>query len=448
MEEDIEKLVYKLVFENNEGAAKEIRKRADAQGIKLASTHDLYKARAKNRWDGFSVPAFNIRTLTFDTARAIFRQVLKKEVGAFIFEIARSEIGYTNQKMSEYVTVILAAAMKEGFKGILFFQGDHFQIKAEKFFDEKQKNEEISAVKKLIKESIEAGAYNIDIDCSTLVELKEKDLKKQQKYNFELTALLTFYIRRLEPKNITISIGGEVGEIGGKNSTPEELKVFIEGYNEEIKKFDKVEREFHSLSHLPESQRRVEKNECSSIRFLRKLGIEGLTKIAVQTGATHGGIVLPSGELKRVDIDFETLKKLSEEARKYGMGGAVQHGASTLPEEYFNRFLEAGAVEVHLATAFQNIVYDSPYFPAELNEKISNWLKKEAISERKPDDGTEEQFLYKTRKKALGPFKKEIWGIPQKDKDKISEELEKKFAVIFEKLGVEHTVGLINKYYS
>jgi len=414
MEEDIEKLVYKLVFENNKEAAKEIRKRAEIQGIKLASTYNLYKARAKNEWDSFSVPAFNIRTLTFDIARAIFRQVLKKRVGAFIFEIARSEISYTNQKMSEYVPVILAAAIKEGFRGTLFFQGDHFQIKAEKFFDEKQKNEEISAVKKLIKESMEAGAYNIDIDCSTLVKLNEKDLKEQQKYNFELTALLTFYIRQLEPKNITISIGGEVGEIGGKNSTPEDLKAFIEGYNEEIKKFNKI---------------------------------EGLIKIAVQTGATHGGIVLPSGKLKRVDIDFETLKKLSEEARKYGMGGAVQHGASTLPEEYFDRFLKAGAVEVHLATAFQNIVYDSPYFSVELKEKISNWLKKEAISEREPDE-TEEQFFYKTRKKALGPFKKEIWGISQKDRDKISGELEKKFAVIFEKLGVENTIDLINKYHS
>lgn len=413
MKKNIEELVYKLVFENDKKAAEEIRKRSEAQGIKLASTYNLYKARAKNEWEGFSFPAFNIRTLTFDAARAIFRQVLKKKVGAFILEIARSEIGYTDQKMSEYVPVILAAAIKEGFKGNLFFQGDHFQIKAEKFFDDKQKEQELSAVKKLIKESIEAGAYNLDIDCSTLVKLDEKDLKEQQKYNFELTALLTSYVRQLEPKNITISIGGEVGEIGGKNSTPEDLKVFIEGYNEEIKKFD---------------QR------------------EGLIKIAVQTGATHGGIVLPSGEIKKVDIDFDTLKELSREARKYGMGGAVQHGASTLPEEYFDRFVQAEAVEIHLATAFQNIVYDSSYFPAELKEKIANWLRKEAISERKPDQ-TEEQFLYKARKKALGPFKKEIWGISQKARDKISEELENKFALIFEELNVENTIDLVNKYY-
>jgi fructose/tagatose bisphosphate aldolase len=414
MKKNIEELVYELVFDKNKKAAEEIRKIAKAQGIKLASTYNLYKARAREEWKDFSFPAFNIRTLTFDTARAIFRQVLKKKVGAFIFEIARSEISYTGQKMSEYVPVILAAGIKEGFKGNLFFQGDHFQIKPEKFFDDKQKEEELLAVKELIKESITAGAYNIDVDCSTLVKLEEKELKEQQKYNFELTALLTSYIRSLEPKGITVSIGGEVGEIGGKNSTPEDLKVFIEGYDQELKKFGKT---------------------------------EGLIKIAVQTGATHGGIVLPSGEIKKVDIDFETLKKLSQEARKHGMGGAVQHGASTLPEEYFDRFVKAEAVEIHLATAFQNIVYDSSYFPASLKEKIADWLKKEAIKERKPDQ-TEEQFIYKTRKKALGPFKKEIWGIPQKARDKISEELEKKFALIFDELGVENTIDVVEKYFS
>jgi len=414
MKKNIEKLVYELVFENKERAGEEIRKIAKSQGIKLASTYNLYKARARNEWKNFSFPAFNIRTMTFDTARAIFRQALKKKVGAFIFEIARSEISYTNQKMSEYVPVILAAGIKEGFKGNLFFQGDHFQIKAEKFFDDKQKEEELSKVKELIKESIKAGAYNIDVDCSTLVRLEEKDLKEQQRYNFGLTALLTSYIRKLEPKNITISIGGEVGEIGGKNSTQEDLKIFMEGYNEEIKKNGNP---------------------------------EGLIKIAVQTGATHGGIVLPSGEIKKVDIDFETLKKLSQEARKYGMGGAVQHGASTLPGEYFDRFVKAEAVEIHLATAFQNIVYDSSYFPASLKEKITDWLKKELINERKPDQ-TDEQFFYKTRKKALGPFKKEIWGIPQKARDKISEELENQFALIFNELGVENTIDVVEKYFS
>jgi len=413
MANDIEKLVYQLVFDKSEKAEKEIRKRARVQGIKSGSSQKLYEARVRNEWSGFTVPAINIRTLTFDTARAVFRQVIKKRIGAFIFELARSEIDYTNQPMSEYVPVVMAAGIKEGFKGYLFFQGDHFQAKAEKFFNPQKKDEEIEALKKLIKDSRNSGVYNIDIDGSTLVRLEEKDLESQQKYNCQLTAELTSYIRKLEPEGITISVGGEVGEIGGRNSTSEDIQVFMEGYNRKLSKF----------------------------------GVRpGLIKIAVQTGATHGGIVGPGGEIIKADIDFEALKNLSSEARKYGMAGAVQHGASTLPEEYFDRFPETGAVEIHLATAFQNIVLDSSYFPEDLKKKIINFLNRELIFEKKPEQ-TEEQFIYKTRKKALGPFKKEIFSIPQKNKDKISEELEEKFSLLFQRLGVSNTSGLIEKLY-
>ena len=413
MANDIEKLVYQLVFDKSEKAEKEIRKRARVQGIKSGSSQRLYEARVRNEWSGFTVPAINIRTLTFDTARAVFRQVIKKRIGAFIFELARSEIDYTNQPMSEYVPVVMAAGIKEGFKGYLFFQGDHFQAKAEKFFNPQKKDEEIEALKKLIKDSRNSGVYNIDIDGSTLVRLEEKDLESQQKYNCQLTAELTSYIRKLEPEGITISVGGEVGEIGGRNSTSEDIQVFMEGYNRKLSKF----------------------------------GVRpGLIKIAVQTGATHGGIVGPGGEIIKADIDFEALKNLSSEARKYGMAGAVQHGASTLPEEYFDRFPETGAVEIHLATAFQNIVLDSSYFPEDLKKKIINFLNRELIFEKKPEQ-TEEQFIYKTRKKALGPFKKEIFSIPQKNKDKISEELEERFSLLFQRLGVSNTSGLIEKLY-
>ena len=439
MENDIEKLVYQVIFKKSKRAEKEIRKRAKVQGIKLTSTQKLYEAKVQNKWSGFfTVPAINIRTLTFDTARAVLRQAIKQRVGAFVFELARSEIDYTDQPMSEYVPVILAAAIKEGFKGYLFFQGDHFQVKAEKFFSEK-KSQEIEALKKLIKDSIEAGVYNIDIDSSTLVRLDKEDLPEQQKFNYELTAQLTSFIRSLEPRGITISVGGEVGEIGGKNSTPEDLRVFMEGYNRELAKLGDIHP--HTITRTGAGGTKMRGIPSFGV------GVKGLIKIAVQTGAVHGGIVGPSGKLIKADIDFETLKKLSSRALKYGMAGAVQHGASTLSEEYFDKFPETGAVEIHLATAFQNIVLDSPYFPKDLKEKIYNWLIQEQVFEKKLDQ-TEEQFIYKTRKKALGPFKKEILKIPQKNIDKISEELEKKFVLLFQKLGVADTLEIVNKFYS
>jgi len=68
--------------------------------------------------------------MTYDTARSIFRTAIRMKAGAFILEIARSEIAYTDQRPAEYVAVLLAAALREGFRGPVFIQGDHFQVSA------------------------------------------------------------------------------------------------------------------------------------------------------------------------------------------------------------------------------------------------------------------------------------------------------------------------------
>ncbi|MBZ9572615.1 class II fructose-bisphosphate aldolase [Patescibacteria group bacterium] len=385
-------LVLEAVFgENKKRAQEKIKKRAQQKGIFLSSTQKLYEKIAKGEYKGFTVPAFNIRTLTFDISRALFRAAKREKTGAFIVELARSEMGYTEQSPEQYIACVLAAAIEEEFKGFLFLQGDHFKPNPGKLED-------------LIRKVIEAGFYNIDIDCSAL-PLKE---------NFTQTAKFTSIIRKLEPKGLTISVGGEVGQIGGKNTTLEELQGFIAGYNEELLHFGKL---------------------------------KGLIKIAVQTGTSHGGILLPSGKFKVPEADFNTLTELSQESKKYGMAGAVQHGASTLPEKYFERFPDTGACEIHLATIFQNIIYDSPYFPQELREKIYTWLRNKFSGKRKSKE-TDTQFLYKFRKKASGIFKKEIWNIPQKNIDEICETLEEKFIFFFQELNVSVTSDLIKKIYS
>ncbi|MDD5553631.1 MAG: aldolase, partial [Candidatus Omnitrophica bacterium] len=147
-----------------------------------------------------------------------------------------------------------------------------------------------------------------------------------------------------------------------------------------------------------------------------------------------------------VKLDFDTLKRLSEVSRKeYGLAGAVQHGASTLPAEAFHKFAECDAAEVHLATEFQNMIYESRYFPQELKEKIYEWLKVNAANERKEGE-TEEQFFYKTRKKALGPFKKEIMGLSQDKRDAIASEIEAKFDFLFKQLNAVNNKDLVDKF--
>ena len=410
---DIEKNITELVktdnIEEKKQIAKQIRDTAKEKGIYPASIHEFYMARGRNEFEGFTVPAINLRTMTYDLARAIFRVAKKHSSGAFIFEIAKSEIGYTNQPPVEFATMILAAAIKENYSGPVFIQGDHFQVKAAKF--EENPDKEIESVKTLIKDAINAGFYNIDIDSSTLVDLSKPTLREQQRLNYEVCAKLTQFIRSIEPEDVTVSVGGEIGEIGTQNSTPEDLQAYMNGLENTLEK-----------------------------------GVTGISKISVQTGTTHGGVVLPDGSIAQIKLDFNTLKTLSENARKeYRMAGAVQHGASTLPPKAFHKFVECQTAEVHLATAFQNIIYESKQFQNDLRKKMYNWLKTNLANERK-EGQTEEQFIYKTRKKALGQFKKEIMALPQQTRDTIATEVEKQFEFLFKQLNVVNTKALVEKY--
>jgi len=411
----IDTIVYNAVF-NKDTAIKNvsrwlIRSTGNKLGIISSSIQSLYEAIGKKQFKGFTVPAINIRGLTYDVARSIFRAAKKNHVGAFIFEIARSEIGYTDQRPAEYASVILAAAIKEGYECPVFIQGDHFQINAKYY--EKDKDAEINKVRGLIKEAIEAGFYNIDIDTSTLVDLSKPNITEQQRLNFEFAAEFTSYIRALEPKGITVSVGGEIGEVGKKNSTVEELKAFMDGYN--------------------------------STLAAKGKGLKGISKISVQTGTTHGGVPLPDGTIAKVKLDFDTLKNLSRVAiDEYGLSGAVQHGASTLPADAFDKFPETGTAEVHLATEFQNMIYESSVFPKDFKNEIYEFLKKVCVADRKESE-TDEQFLYKTRKNGFGPFKERFWNLPSDVRNKIGEDLEVKFDFLFKKLNVIHSKEIINK---
>ncbi len=412
----IDKLIYTAVFSPDEEAKSlarwVIRRAAAALGIYSSSIQGLYEAMGSGALSGFTVPAINIRALTYHTAQAILRAAVKDNVGPVIFEIARSEIDYTRQRPIEYTVAVTAAAIKVGYRGPLFLQGDHFQVNAGRYV--KDKDKELKAVKDLIWEAIEAGFYNIDIDTSTLVDLSQPTIARQQYLNYFLAAELTTMIRDLEPQGITISVGGEIGEVGGKNSTVEELRAFMEGYRAELKKAGE--------------------------------SLKGISKISVQTGTSHGGVPLPDGRVAKVKLDFDTLRLLSEVAiAEYGLAGAVQHGASTLPDEAFDRFPAVKTAEVHLATGFQNIIYDSPHLPAALKSEIYEYLKKQFPAERSEGD-TDEQFYYKTRKKGFGAFKKELWQLPSENLNGLGRDLESQFSFLFLKLNLKNTREIMDIY--
>lgn len=304
---------------------------------RFASIYNLYQKIAESELANFSTPAFNLRVLTFDSAKALFRAAKKFRTNLFIIELAQSEIDYTKQSPKDFAKNILKAAKAENYQEQIFLQADHFRPNTN--------------LEKLIKKSIKAGFYNIDIDCSAL-SLPE-NIKKTNHY--------IEFIKANQPKGLEINIGGEVGEIGSSNTAVEELE-----------------------------------------EFLQK--VKGISKVAVQTGTSHskGGV-----------IDWQLLQNLSQLAKKYGLAGIVQHGASTLSENDLKRLSQCGGVcEVHLATEIMETILEHPAFPFKIN------------------------------KQEIGLYKNKTDKILQPVKDKIMEAVEEKFIFFFRCLGVaEKTFG-------
>jgi fructose/tagatose bisphosphate aldolase len=382
---------------------------SQALGAHSASIHDLYMARGRGEVSGFTVPAINLRAQTFDMARTVFEAAKSADVGAVILEIARSEQTYTYQRPIDFATSALAGAIAAGWRAPVFIQGDHYQFNAKKYAaDPESMTEEIRRACRL---AIDAGYRNIDIDSSTLVDLSRPNVDEEQRENYTRAAELTALIRTLEADGVTVSVGGEIGEVGTQNSTVEELRAYLDGYRRELE--------------------------------ARMPGAAGLSKVSVQTGTSHGGVPLPGGGVAEVKLDFEVLRELGEVARSYGLAGAVQHGASTLPDELFHRFPAVETAEIHLATGFQNALYEHPAFPEELHREIEGWCYANAADERK-DGQTDQQFVYTTRKKAIGPFKRQLWELEAKDE--ILAAQRRKFSFLFTELGVNGSRDMIAAY--
>ena len=267
-DEVVDDLAFVAVFATDVGLRDAARwviwSASQALGCHSASIHELYVARGRGEIEPtrFTVPAINVRAATYLTARQAFAAALERDAATIIFEIAKSEMAYTDQRPAEYTAVILAAALREGWRTPVFLQGDHFQFNATKWAADPAG--ELDGLRDLTREAVGAGFLNIDIDSSTLVDLSQPTVAGQQRVNAENTAELTRLIRRLQPDGVTISIGGEIGEVGKSNSTEGELRAYLDGY----------------LALLGE-------------------GEQPISKVSIQTGTSHGGVVLSRWQRRR-----------------------------------------------------------------------------------------------------------------------------------------------------
>jgi hypothetical protein len=388
-----------------------IREAAHAAGLIPASIHDLYVARGKEHWSNKTVPAMNLRGWTYQTSRAAFRAARKRNAGLLIFEQALAEAIYAAQSPAEYTAAVLAAGLREGHRGPIFLQADHDQINAGNYAkDATKETERLSAV---IREQIAASFFNIDVDASTVVDLSLPTLVEQQRLNAELTAKFTRLVRTLEPTGVTISVGAEIGEVGAHNTTPDELRAFMATYPKALAAAG---------------------------------GGAGITKVSVNSGTYHGGKVLADGTLAKVPVAFDTLADISRVSRtEFGLAGAVQHGASTLPMDFFGKFPESGTVEIHLALGFNNLIFDHPQLPQAVKDEIRAYCFTHHANERKPDQ-TEAQFIYTTRKKAWAGMKQRFWDLPGDTQETLMGSLEEMFGQMFDRMNVEQTLELVRQH--
>ncbi len=339
-------------------------------GVAPAPVGTIYRALAEGRLAPLTVPAFNVRGLTFDVVSAVYRRAMELDAAGVMFELAPSEAAVADQSFAQYAALVCAAAATTGYRGPVLIQGDHFTV-------ESDDDASVAEVEGLARSALDSGFLQLDLDAAALA-VEGSSAAARQDRNAAVTAGL---MARLAPRAPAGAIfGGEVGEIGGANTTPEELDVFV----------DLVRRHAGAAA-----------------------GAFG--KVSVQTGTRHGGMTDASGKPARMPLDTALARELADVARAKGLPGIVQHGASTLQSDQFAALPGCGVVEVHLATNLQDLVFDSPAFPPELRaELVAAALGGPAgAAERGADtSGVGDQLFRQRRWSLWGPFKRRLLDLP------------------------------------
>ncbi|MFA5878942.1 MAG: class II fructose-bisphosphate aldolase, partial [Candidatus Margulisiibacteriota bacterium] len=387
-------------------AVTEINALAARAGIASESIQDHYADKSRGKSKYVTVPAINGRQFTHLLVYAALEA--NKKLGTsknqpVIFELAKSESGYTGQSAEKYTALVKLGYLMAGARNQkIYVQGDHFQVDRVKFWQELAKagfvgaksnlnKEEISnldavnkaqtadaklayyqnvtkfldqsaAVKEIVnlsRDAIKAGYRNIDIDSSVLERLTGTPFLKQE-WNGLVCAYLISKIRQMEKEldiKKTLSLGGEVGEIGKDSTSKEDFEAYF-----------KVMKDY--------------------LAYLGK-DLLGPSKFAVTTGTAHGGVRDPkTGQIMRkVPIRFDILQNFSDNIKNPWVTGAsrlvtVQHGASTLDPELYKGFAAIGVGEVHLATEYQLITLNvlKEKAPEVYKKMIANLLNDETIS--------------------------------------------------------------------
>ena len=351
-----------------------------------ASIHELYMARARGEYSGFTVPAINLRTQVFDmAARGLSARPWSWTPGSVIFELARSEQEYTFQRPAEYITSVLAGCHRGRLARSRLRAGRPLPVQRGQVQGRPRgrHGDPAQGHRQRVVRGLRQHRHRLLDAGGPLVRVRSTSSRRS-------TTRAPRSSRRSSARDqddgLVVSIGGEIGEVGKQNSTPDELRAYLDGYRRELD---------------------------------ARAGADaiGLSKVSVQTGTSHGGVPLPGGGVAEVKLDFETLKVLGEVCPRVRPGGcrparrldAARRALPSLPAGRDRRDPPGHGLPERALRA--------PGLPGRAVRRDRGASASTNCADERKDGETDTQFVYKTRKKALGTFKRRALGAGDEGRD-------------------------------
>lgn len=346
------------------------------------------------------VMAANIR-ITHST-RGIM-MAAKELDAAVIFEIAKSEIGYTAQRPKEFYDMIVKTAQELEFDVPYVIHGDHITIK-------ENTPEAVKGGEDLIKEEIAAGFTSYAIDASHNFDVEAATVAEQLADNIDITTKLAGLI----PEEAGLEV--EVGEVG---------------------KVDKKTGE-KALTSVEEAE--------TFVKAIKDAGFSP-NLLATNNGTAHGNIYDASGNIvEQVGIDIDRTKAIADAIAPYGVFVA-QHGITGTPLNLMHLLIGAGVFKGNVGTNWQNIALET--MPADLVARMEEWTLSSKHAEKmkaKKPRISEKELCGKNIKHSIKEFKKEIDSLPADAVAKVDEASKASAMGFFKAFKAEGTASKVRKF--
>ncbi len=315
------------------------------------------------------VMAANIRLQP--SIHGIMEAAMEKRA-AVLFEIAKSEVGYTGQTPADLYGAITAKAQELEFDAPYAVHGDHIGVKSTADAD-------VQSAADLIKAELAAGFTSFAIDASHIFDVNAATVRDQLAGNIEVTTRLA----NLIPNELSLEV--EVGEIGKKNP-------------------ETGEQELTSVE--------------EAVTFIEALQENGVYPdlIACHNGSAHGNIYDEDGNIvEQIGIDEQRTRDIAAAIKPLGVQIA-QHGITGTPLHLMHRLIDAGIAKGNVGTNWQNIALET--LPDDLVKRMEEWTMdsdKVAMMRKKKPNMSDRELLGKNIKHSIQHFKDEIAQLSDDD---------------------------------